>query len=78
MISSDCPHWDGDTPDFTAASFPPEIRRLVMGLTACDMYHLDPAVTVRAPVPVPAPAPARVTPDPGSAVSTDAPRGGYE
>jgi predicted TIM-barrel fold metal-dependent hydrolase len=74
MFSSDFPHWDGDTPDFTAASFPPEVRRQVMGLTACDLYHLDPMVTVRAPVP----APVSITGKPASAVSTDAPRGGYE
>lgn len=43
LFSTDFPHWDGDTPDFTAASFPPEVRARVMGLTACEVYGLDPA-----------------------------------
>ncbi len=71
MFSSDFPHWDGDAPDFTAASFPPEMRARVMGLTACEVYGLDPAgtgVTHAVARPVDRPGPASVT----------TPFGGYE
>lgn len=40
MFSSDFPHWDGDTPDFAARSFPPALRARVMGQTACELYKL--------------------------------------
>jgi uncharacterized protein len=40
MFSSDFPHWDGDVPDFTAGSFPPELRQRVMGETARELYRL--------------------------------------
>ncbi len=40
MFSSDFPHWDGDTPDFSASAFPPNIRARVMGDTARELYHL--------------------------------------
>ena len=71
MFSTDFPHWDGDTPDFTAASFPPEIRARVMGLTACELYGLDPAGT----------GVTRATPHVGHAPSATVPGGalgGYE
>ena len=71
MFSTDFPHWDGDTPDFTAASFPPEMRARVMGLTACELYGLDPAgtgVTHAVARPVPAP----------SVTSAPSALGGYE
>lgn len=40
MFSSDFPHWDGDVPDFTAGTFPPELRQRVMGETARELYGL--------------------------------------
>lgn len=40
MFSSDFPHWDGDTPDFSARAFPQEIRARVMGETAREVYRL--------------------------------------
>lgn len=40
MFSSDFPHWDGDTPDFSANAFPKEIRARVMGETAREIYRL--------------------------------------
>ena len=40
MFSSDYPHWDGDVPDFTAGSFPPDLRARVMSETARDLYGL--------------------------------------
>ncbi|GIV78164.1 amidohydrolase family protein [Litorilinea aerophila] len=44
MFSTDYPHWDGDTPDFAARAFPPELRSRVMGETACRLYGLPMAV----------------------------------
>lgn len=72
MFSSDFPHWDGDTPDFTAAAFPPEMRRAVMGLNACALYGLDPAGT---PVPVRSATPVVVT---TASASPPPERSGYE
>lgn len=40
MFSSDFPHWDGDTPDFSARAFPQEMRARVMGETAREVYRL--------------------------------------
>jgi len=40
MFSTDFPHWDGDVPDFTARSFPAELRTRVMSETARELYHL--------------------------------------
>jgi uncharacterized protein len=40
MFSTDFPHWDGDTPDFAARAFPPELRRRVMSETARELYGL--------------------------------------
>jgi predicted TIM-barrel fold metal-dependent hydrolase len=40
MFSTDFPHWDGDTPDFAARAFPPELRRRVMSETARELYRL--------------------------------------
>lgn len=40
MFSSDYPHWDGDTPDFAARSFPKELRPRVMSETARELYRL--------------------------------------
>jgi predicted TIM-barrel fold metal-dependent hydrolase len=40
MFSSDFPHWDGDTPDFSARAFPQEIQARVMGETAREIYRL--------------------------------------
>ena len=48
MFSTDYPHWDGDTPDFTARFVPAEIRAAVMGENAARLYQL--------PVPQPVPA----------------------
>jgi len=49
MFSSDFPHWDGDTPDFAARSFPREIRTTVMSENARALYKL-PAARDMAPV----------------------------
>ena len=43
MFSSDYPHWDGDTPDFAARSFPKELRPRVMSETARELYRLPDA-----------------------------------
>jgi predicted TIM-barrel fold metal-dependent hydrolase len=43
MFSSDYPHWDGDTPDFAARSFPKEIRHRIMSENARELYRLPPA-----------------------------------
>jgi len=43
MFSSDFPHWDGDTPDFAARSFPGNLRRRVMHATAREVYRLPEA-----------------------------------
>jgi predicted TIM-barrel fold metal-dependent hydrolase len=40
MFSSDFPHWDGDTPDFTARKFPATMRSRVMHETARALYRL--------------------------------------
>jgi predicted TIM-barrel fold metal-dependent hydrolase len=40
MFSSDFPHWDGDTPDFAARSFPADLRDRVMHETARALYRL--------------------------------------
>ena len=40
MFSSDYPHWDGDTPSFSARPFSPELRPRVMAETARELYHL--------------------------------------
>jgi predicted TIM-barrel fold metal-dependent hydrolase len=40
MFSSDFPHWDGDTPDFAARAFPPDLCPRVMGETARELYGL--------------------------------------
>jgi uncharacterized protein len=40
MFSSDFPHWDGDTPDFVARPFPPELRARVLSETARELYGL--------------------------------------
>ena len=40
MFSSDFPHWDGDTPDFTARHFPAGLRSRVMHETARALYRL--------------------------------------
>ncbi len=45
MFSTDYPHWDGDTPDFTARAFPAELRRRIMGENACQLYGLPEPVT---------------------------------
>ncbi len=43
MFSSDFPHWDGDTVDFTARSFTKEQRNRVLSETAREVYHLPPS-----------------------------------
>lgn len=40
MFSSDFPHWDGDTPDFSAARIPKGLRGRIMSGNARDLYHL--------------------------------------
>ncbi|MGC4106853.1 MAG: amidohydrolase family protein [Thermomicrobiales bacterium] len=40
MFSSDYPHWDGDTPSFSARPFGPDLRARVMGETARALYRL--------------------------------------
>jgi predicted TIM-barrel fold metal-dependent hydrolase len=40
MFSSDFPHWDGDTPDFSARAFPKALRARIMGETAREIYGL--------------------------------------
>ncbi|HZP85019.1 MAG TPA: amidohydrolase family protein [Chthonomonadaceae bacterium] len=40
MFSSDFPHWDGDTPDFCARAYPPQLRPRVMRETARELYGL--------------------------------------
>ena len=40
MFSTDYPHWDGDTPDFTVRQFPKELRAAIMGQNACALYGL--------------------------------------
>jgi predicted TIM-barrel fold metal-dependent hydrolase len=42
MFSSDYPHWDGDTPDFAARSFPKDIRNRIMSENARELYRLPP------------------------------------
>lgn len=50
MFSTDFPHWDGDTPDFAARSFPKELRPRVMGETAAELYGLPVPARVEATV----------------------------
>lgn len=40
MFSSDFPHWDGDTPDFTLQLLPAALRDRVMWENACQLYNL--------------------------------------
>jgi predicted TIM-barrel fold metal-dependent hydrolase len=40
MFATDYPHWDGDTPDFTARFIPKTMRAKVMGENACALYGL--------------------------------------
>jgi predicted TIM-barrel fold metal-dependent hydrolase len=40
MFSTDFPHWDGDTPDFTARHLPKELLPRVMSETARELYKL--------------------------------------
>jgi len=47
MFSSDYPHWDGDTPSFSARPFSPELRPRVMSETARALYKLPPAPIAR-------------------------------
>jgi predicted TIM-barrel fold metal-dependent hydrolase len=42
IFSSDFPHWDGDTPDFAARSFPKEMRQAIMSENARALYKLPP------------------------------------
>jgi predicted TIM-barrel fold metal-dependent hydrolase len=48
MFASDYPHWDGDTPDFTARLFAPELRRNVLAETARQLYRLPARPTLSA------------------------------
>jgi uncharacterized protein len=50
MFSSDFPHWDGDTPDFTARSYHAGLRARVMFQTAMEFYHLPVPAETREPV----------------------------
>ena len=40
MFSSDYPHWDGDTPDFTLRQLPAAMRDAVMYRNACELFKL--------------------------------------
>jgi uncharacterized protein len=40
MFATDYPHWDGDTPDFTARAYPSPLRARIMGENARQLYHL--------------------------------------
>ena len=40
MFSTDFPHWDGDTPDFTGRLLPKELLPRVMSETARELYKL--------------------------------------
>ena len=40
MFATDYPHWDGDTPDFIARSFPKALRPAIMGGNALALYRL--------------------------------------
>jgi predicted TIM-barrel fold metal-dependent hydrolase len=42
MFSTDFPHWDGDTPEFTGRWLPPHLRSRVMSETARELYRLPP------------------------------------
>jgi len=44
MFSSDYPHWDGDTPSFSARPFSKELRPHVMSETARELYRLPASV----------------------------------
>lgn len=41
MFSTDYPHWDGDTPDFTGRNLPAGIRDQVMYKTAQKLYGIE-------------------------------------
>ncbi len=41
MFSTDFPHWDGDTPDFTGRNIPKVIRDQVMFKTAQSLYGIE-------------------------------------
>lgn len=40
MFATDYPHWDGDTPDFTARAFPKALQPAIMGGNALALYRL--------------------------------------
>ncbi len=40
MFSTDFPHWDGDTPDFSMRMLPNSLRDAVMWRTASELYQL--------------------------------------
>ena len=44
MFATDYPHWDGDTPDFTARAFPKALRPAIMGGNALALYRLTEAL----------------------------------
>lgn len=44
MFATDYPHWDGDTPDFIARSFPKALRPAIMGGNALALYRLAESV----------------------------------
>ncbi|MBX3012876.1 MAG: amidohydrolase family protein [Caldilineaceae bacterium] len=44
MFSTDYPHWDGDTPDFAARTFPKALRPAIMGGNAISLYGLAEAI----------------------------------
>ena len=44
MFSSDFPHWDGDTPEFTGRHLPASLRERVMTETARELYGLPEVV----------------------------------
>jgi len=41
MFSSDYPHWDGDTPDFTLRQLPADMRDAVMYRNALEVFHIE-------------------------------------
>lgn len=55
MFATDYPHWDGDTPDFTARFLPEALRVAVMGENARQLYKL--------PTPAPSVDPIAATPE---------------
>lgn len=40
LFSTDYPHWDGDTPDFTGSALPKRMRPRVMSANACELYGI--------------------------------------